>query len=251
MKRLIYLTYLSLLVLILFSCQQEQILPQTAEAAQVNSEAKIGICKPYFYTTKTGIMHLGNARGDYVLVGFNPALTLADQQKILSRYSVYDTTDGDFFMDSGLITVVKLKAGTSCTAVDNFLMLLQTRPAVQFALPVFNPLPGQEGIFEWVGLTNEFMVKLKAPNAYQHMSQMAKLTNTQIVTNLDDVTYILSANKNSAGNALEMCTVFNRSPRIVGADPNFLYQLSPFEGMRKMPKRTPQKELRKKQVASI
>src|SRR5436190_1963196 len=119
MKKLIYFTYLALLLVILLACQKEQIIPQSTKAPLPDTEA---------------------------------------------------------------ITVVKLKPGSTCLDVDNFIKNLEIRPAVKFALPVFDPLPGQGGIFEWVGLTNEFIVTLPNAKAYPHLKRLARLTRTTIVT---------------------------------------------------------------------
>jgi hypothetical protein len=250
MKRLIYLTYLALLALALLSCEKEQIVPQTAEVS-TGAALKASTCNTYSYVTKTGVKHFGIARTDYVLIGFDPALTLADQERILKRYNIFAETNGDFFMDSGIITVVKLKSNATCAAVESFLQSLEGLSAVNFALPVFNPDATQQGIFEWVGLTNEFIVTIPNPGAYANLQRLAQSTNTQIITNLDANTYILSTDKNSAGNALEMSTLFNQNRKISNAEPNLLFQLVPFGGTKQMPKRTPQSALKKETLASL
>src|SRR5688572_6209019 len=108
MKRLIYLLYLSLLALILVSCEKETVVPATALTD--NDNARGASCRSYQYLMKSGFYNLGIARNDYVLVGFANNVMPAQQQAILAQFPVVDQISSDVFMDSGIITVVKLNS---------------------------------------------------------------------------------------------------------------------------------------------
>ncbi|MFC5271080.1 hypothetical protein [Adhaeribacter terreus] len=224
MKRLIYITYLGLLALILISCHKENVAPDGALATPTPNEARFGSCFSYHYLTKTGVFQLGNARTDYVLVGFGGNVTLAQQQALLSQYTIFDQIDGDYFSDSGIITIVKLNSNATCQAVANMINNLERKRQVKFAGPVFND---PNGVLAWIGQTNEITVTLKNAAYYPHLQQLARITRTTIVTNLWDDTYLLSADKNSAGNSLQMTSLFNVSPFVALAEPNFLAQSPP------------------------
>ncbi|MBK0403163.1 hypothetical protein I5M27_09215 [Adhaeribacter sp. BT258] len=221
MKRLIYLAYLGLLALILISCQKETIAPDGALAATPADEARTNGCVSQFYLTKTGIVQLGNVRTDYVLIGFNSNVTLAQQQAMLSQYNIFEQLDGDFFSDSGIITIVKLNSTATCASVSSMINSLERKRQVNFAGPVFDD---PNGILAWIGQTNEIMVTLKDASYYPQLQRLARMTRTTIVTNLWDETYLLSADKHSAGNALQMTSILNVSPFIALAEPNFLAQ---------------------------
>ena len=224
MKRLIYLAYLGLLALILISCQKETVAPDGALPAAPADEARISGCASQFYLTKTGIVHLGNIRTDYVLVGFKSSVSQAQKQAILAQYPIFDQLDGDYFSDSGIITIVKLNSNATCQTVGSMINSLEKKRQVHFA---GQTLGDPNGVLEWIGVTNEIMVTLKSPAYYPQLQHLARLTRTTIVTNLWDETYLLSADKNSAGNTLQMTSVFNVSPFIALAEPNFLFQAPP------------------------
>src|SRR5688572_9584146 len=140
MKRLIYLLYLSLLALILVSCEKETVVPATALTEDDN--ARGAACQAYQYQLKNGIYNLGIARNDYVLVGFANNVMPAQQQAILAQFSVVDQISSDVFMDSGIITVVRLNSSANCQAVENLVASLERKPQVKFAAPVFDDAGG-------------------------------------------------------------------------------------------------------------
>jgi hypothetical protein len=229
MKRFTYLTYLGFLALVLFACEKESVTPTKDEAAVVSlnqEQASRTRCVTYSYKDKMqGIVNFGTARTDALIVGFNPDLTLAQRQQILAQYSAYLSLDNDAEVDSGILTIVNLKPGTTCTAVAAMLAHLETRPAVRFAAPVFEPY--DPTVFKWQGLTNEVIVTMKNTTSRAALQLMCQQTNTSIVIELSPETFIVSTHKNSAGDALEISTLFNRSAKVYNAEPNLLFQYLP------------------------
>ena len=223
MKRIIYIAYLSLLALILISCEQENVAPNGALAATTPDAARTS-CQSYNYLTKTGVFQFGNVRTDYILVGFADNVTPAQQQALLSQYTIFDQIDGEFFTDSGIVTIVKLTGNATCSQVEQMLSDLEKKNEVNFATPTFND---PNGVFSWIGQTNEFIVTLKNAKQYRQLEQLARITRTTIVTSITDEIYILSADKNSVGDALQMSSLFNLSPFVASAEPNFLLQAPP------------------------
>lgn len=226
MKRLIYITYLGLLALFLIACDKENVAPEAATQNASLSDLRFGgSCSTYSYQTKNGTVHFGNTRGDYAIVGFKPNVTPAQQQTILSRFSFFDTTDGDAFFESGVATVVKFLPGTNCQQVDLFSKQLEQHPGVDYVLPVFNGT-GVFSQYDWISPSPELTVTLKHPQHYRFLEQFARSTKTQIVTGLDDVTFIVAANKKSTGTILELASQLNASPKFINAEPNFYGQFS-------------------------
>jgi len=245
MKRLIYITYLGLLVLILISCQKESVAPLGAAPDIPADETRAGYCRNYSYLTKQGVFQLGNLRTENILVGFADNVTPTQQQTLLSQYNIFDQIDGDYYADSGIITIVNLKSSATCQTVESMLRSLENRRQVKFAGPTFND---PNGVLAWIGQTNEIMVTLKSAAYYKQFKQLARITRTTIVDNLWDDTYLLSADKNSAGNTLQMSSVFNVAPYVYIAEPNFLMQAPPMEKGGK-PIRKMSKEVVSQQIA--
>jgi hypothetical protein len=76
----------------------------------------------------------------------------------------------------------------------------------------------------WVGQTNELLVTLTNENHYNKLRLLARATNTKIVSDWGGGTYLLTTNKNSVGDVLAICSLFNRTHFIDIAEPNFLMQ---------------------------
>ncbi|HSI90863.1 MAG TPA: hypothetical protein VK927_07065 [Adhaeribacter sp.] len=226
MKRLLYLTYLSTLLFLVSACEKENIMP--SEAAVATDNTRTGACTSYFYTTKTCTVNLGNARSGYVLIDFDDNFSPTQQEQLLSGYSIFEALEPEFYMDSGLLSVARLDAQATCHDIEAMINQLHAHPSVMLATPIFEPFPAQQTIFEWMGLTGEFIVEMKTPNSYHKLQALALATNTTIVDNLFDRTYLLLADKNSLGTPLEVISTFNASNHIKLAEPNFIFQYLPF-----------------------
>lgn len=221
MKRLIYITYLSLLVLILASCQKENLAPAGVPAEENTDNLKQGkSCRQYSYFTKFDHIQMGSARADYITVGFANHLPAVQQRAILSQYPIFDRLDGDFPLESGLITFVKLKPTATCLSVEQMINSLENHKKVKFALPVFDD-PDKLSLY-WA-LSNEIIVELKDPAYYPKFKLWTKLTGTEIVENLGNMYLLVSTNKYSLGNALELSSLFNTSHFVDAAGPNFIW----------------------------
>jgi hypothetical protein len=228
MKRLIYLTYLGLLAFILVACEKEALTPAKDEAAIPFTEAEAKkACAVYAYKENIrGVVNFGNARPDVLIIGFRNGLSLQRREQILSQYSAYQSIDGEFGMDSGILTIVNLKPGITCGNIAAMINHLETRPLVRFAAPTFDP--DDPTVFKWLGLTNEVIVTMKNATSGPALQLLCRQTNTRIVAQFAPDTYLVSADKYSTGNALKISTLFNKSPKVYNAEPNLLFQLAPF-----------------------
>ena len=223
MKRLIYITYLSLLVLILISCQKENVVPAGAPEEFQAESARIYQCNSYSYNTKTGPVNLGSVKSDVILVIFEQGISSAQRQAILTSYQIFRQTESEFFTDSGdTIQVLRLKPNATCNSVETMLASLDRNNSVKFAMPVFSA-PVNSGLV-WIGQTHEFLVTLANPNHYSKLLKLAAATKTTIVDDWGGGLYMMKINPNSIGNTLEVCSYFNSLSYISIAEPNFLMQ---------------------------
>jgi len=76
-----------------------------------------------------------------------------------------------------------------------------------------------------LGITNQFIVTLEDLVGQTLLDKLMKRTNTKLVEALGPQTYIISADKNSAGNALDMANYFHESPGIKIGEPDFFQNL--------------------------
>jgi hypothetical protein len=211
MKRLIYITYLSLLALILISCEKEMVAPENA--AMAASPDRRATCQEYSFTNINGFFNLGTAVGNEVIVGFNGTVSLQQQQQIFRQFKEIKGIIGPMNTESGEVTIVELRPGTNCAKTDKLIQGLENIASVRFALPGL-----QDGTY-W----DEFYVFLAPTATEADLVQLTLSTNTKIVAD-PTVTgfgaYMISADKLSAGNVFEMITLFSQSPIIEVAEPN-------------------------------
>jgi subtilisin family serine protease len=71
-------------------------------------------------------------------------------------------------------------------------------------------------------LTEQFIVKLKANTTIKQLQNLAFETSTEIIKQYDMQTYILSVDRKSQGNALEMANLFYERGFFEWSEPNYL-----------------------------
>ncbi|WP_205503295.1 hypothetical protein [Rufibacter psychrotolerans] len=189
------------------------------------SDARVADCRNYSYFNKVyGTVQFGAVRGEKILVGFAEGLSAEDRHRILARFPQFHSIDGDVYMDSGLITRVALYPGSTCEEVEKLLEKLEREPAVQFAYPFFESASA-DPTEPWVGLSNEFMVSTEGSGTFAQLEQLMAQTKTKLVFSFTEDIHVLRADKNSTGDVLRICTIFNQQPFITVAEPNTIYHI--------------------------
>ncbi|GGK71256.1 hypothetical protein GCM10011405_19260 [Rufibacter glacialis] len=203
------------------SCEKEEVEPLLTGTTA--SDARAISCLNYSYFNKqSGMVDFGKARGEVVLVGFVEGLTMQEKQQLLGRFPHFQGIEGEVAMDSGVITVVRLSTGTNCSDVEKLLVKLVKEPSISFAHPFFEENPADPEA-PMTGLSNEFMVSIEGSGTLQELEQFIAETNTKIVFSFSDEIHVLSADKNSAGSILDICTKFNQQAFVTSAEPNLVY----------------------------
>jgi predicted TIM-barrel fold metal-dependent hydrolase len=219
MKRVLLFSYILCALPFLVSCENELVTP----AGATNSQTKeaYGACRTYQYITKTGeATSYGVAYKDILLVGFRESITAREKQQIVRQSPLYKEIVGEVALDSGPITVVQLKARSTCADVEYLRAQLQRHPDVLFANPAFN---AQDSEIAWIGLPNEFLVSIETGTQAQ-LEALVASTNTRLVFSLSEELHLMSADKNSQGDALAMSNLFNQQAFVLSAEPNFIFQ---------------------------
>lgn len=187
----------------------------------MQTKESYGACKTYQSISKAGdVTEYGAAYGQILLVGFRDGVSLREKQQIVRQSPLYKEIAGEMALDSGPITLVALKAKSNCAEVEALRAQLQRHPEVLFANPAFNT---QDPEIAWIGLPNEFLVSIEA-GTQPELEALAATTNTRIVFSLSEELHLLSADKNSQGDALAMSNLFNQQSFVVSAEPNFIFQ---------------------------
>ncbi|MGV3539825.1 MAG: hypothetical protein ACO1OQ_08445 [Rufibacter sp.] len=174
-----------------------------------------------------GDVTLGKAWGKLVLVGFAEGMTLETRKEFLQQFHRVDSVHGETYLDSGVLTLVQLKANSTCFEAEKLMKELQKLPQVLFANPTFLQRGQEPGTEAWLGVTNEFLVSTEGSGTLQDLEALVQQTKTKIVFSLSDEIHLLSADKNATGHVLELVSFFNRQPTVTMAEPNLIFQFSP------------------------
>ncbi|WP_181308879.1 hypothetical protein [Rufibacter sp. XAAS-G3-1] len=221
MKKFFSLTCLAFASMFLLSCEKEEVEPNLSETTF--SDKRGAACKNYSYFNKaSGTVQYGKARSEMLLVGFADGMSLKARRQVIGRFPQFKAIYSEITMDSGVITVISLYPGSTCSDVEKLMAKLLKEHTVSFAYPYFGEEPTNPDVM-WVGLTNEFMVSIEGSGTYAQLKQLMAKTRTKLVFSFDENIHVLSADKNSIGNVLDVLTVFNKQPYITVAEPNVVF----------------------------
>lgn len=208
-----------------FSCGVEMVEPTTTDSNELNStsEAKgsksSNNCTSDFYYYNKEKVILGPVLTHKIIIGFLDTYTLKQKAAFVAENKLLKEIESEFNTGSADATIVLLRAGLTCGDVKDLLTQLEEKAEVRYATPFYES--GQENSI--MGITNQFIVNVKPNTDLAYLQQLASKTNTRIIEQLGDFTYILSADKNADGNALEMANYFSVQPRVESSEPDFLY----------------------------
>ncbi|PKV62989.1 hypothetical protein [Pontibacter ramchanderi] len=217
-----------LLIIIFSSCRNDNVSPirnvrfdpgllnplQAADGAPCISHS-------YYYNDAE--KSLGTVYGGMVLLSFSQELTYEEVTAAVGRYGYIEALGQPVQSNSARLYPARLAAGLSCRQVQTLLADIAKDPAVRYAAPYFESAGG-----ELLGISNEFIVRVETGRmpAAQVLQRLANATRTEVVSSLSEDTFVLRADKNSRGNALEMANFFQKQPHIKHAEPDFVVSLA-------------------------
>ncbi len=189
------------------------------EPASAGPEGSATDCpSPFYYYNKDKLTL--KIKPHFIIAGFQPGTSTEARTNILRQFPEYESATAENTTDAFPFVIVKLRSGTTCAQTMPLLAKLQQIPEVLFANPVFNAPQALGRENAWIGLTSEFMVNIKSGQAAA-LKALAAKTNTKIVDELGETTFLLAATKKSQGNALEMANFFHEQAFVTSAEPDF------------------------------
>ncbi|WP_128396959.1 hypothetical protein [Botryobacter ruber] len=213
------------LVLTFFSCKKQNTSPSLSTDDTSNVTLADGTtCTEHFYFYENKKKVLGTVSTSAVIIGFVPGLEAAEKEKFLASHSTYiKGKDAYQTLDYTSPEIIELQPDLSCAQVEELLGLLKQSSLVRYANPTFIVSEGFRGI------GGHFIVTLTEKANYQQLESLTKRTKTRIVEEIspDLKIYLLEADKDSDGNALEMANYFHKHEYIAHAEPDFVLQPSP------------------------
>ncbi|MBX0332187.1 hypothetical protein K3G39_02950 [Pontibacter sp. HSC-14F20] len=181
-------------------------------------------CTAHTYYYNGAEKSLGTVYNGMILLSFSDEVN--DEQKAITaagRHGFIEALGQPIQSNSARLYPAKLAPGLNCQQVEVALSEILKNPAVAYAAPYFETAGGQ-----LLGVSNEFIVVVEGGRqpAAQVLKGLSEATKTEIVSALSDNTFVMRANKNSRGNALEMANFFYKQPRIKHAEPDFVVSLA-------------------------
>ncbi|MFD2247265.1 hypothetical protein [Pontibacter ruber] len=223
MKNILPFISTILVILVLSSCRQESVSPIRNVKFDPNllNPVKAGnttSCVSHTYYYGGTAKDLGVVYSKMVLVAFDEGLTQANVSDVVMNYGFVAGLGTPISSNSASLYPVELVAGLSCAQVEQAISELQSDASIAYAAPCF-----LSGGTQLLGISNEFIVTLTdSKDAEMQLNRLTKTTGTAVVTSLGNQVYVLGADKNSDGNALEMANYFQGQRGVANAEPDFL-----------------------------
>lgn len=225
MRYCLNLTIILFILQLISSCKKSD---EKYPGQVLNYEMDCNTCSTFYYTFNYEKIHIN-------LCTFCVALKLKDAETETYRQTLienYPELDSIRMIDAKKnIAYGYLKANISCEKIKTLLTKLSHETGIIAANPnyILNeclPSVSDQNIHEscLMGLTDEFLVKLKASMEASKLISLIKLTNTRIVSQTELYT-LISANKNSMGNSLEMSRYFYETGLFEYSHPNFIMKV--------------------------
>ncbi len=224
----IHIPWLSslLLIIIFSSCRNDNVAPirnVRFDPGLLNplQAAGGGSCASYTYYYGNEAKSLGTIYSRMVLLSFDERMTDATAAEAMASYGFVEGLGQAVRTNSAKLYPVTLAAGLNCQQAERAMAELAKNPAVSYASPFF------EANGQLLGISNEFIVQLEQGRQPGNalLQRLANATRTEIVMALSDDTYVLRADKNSRGNALQMANFFHEQPFVKHAEPDFVVSL--------------------------
>ena len=179
-------------------------------------------CENYSYQQMAQTRPLGNVYGRKILVGFREGYTQEQAAAAVASYGFAEGIGQAIHTKSAVLYPVKLMEGLNCAQVGEAIKVLKQNSDVTYAAPYF--MGGSTS--QLLGISNEFLVTVNdKQNAQEVLERLANATKTEIVASLNEDTFVLRADKNSNGNALDMANFFQQQSVVKHAEPNFVVSL--------------------------
>lgn len=174
----------------------------------------------YYYNDER--KDLGLVYSRMILVAFAEGLSIEQIADATQRHGFVQSLGQAVHSNSARLYPIRLVEGLNCQEAGAAIAEMAKDPAITYAAPFFETGDGQ-----LLGISNEFIVTVEAGRqpATEVLKRLANATGTELITALGEDTFVLRADKNSRGNALEMANFFHEQPLVKHAEPDFVVSL--------------------------
>jgi len=177
---------------------------------------------------------------DRLLVGLDWRVTRAEIVAYIDQTGLFKPVDANdfwsFFTAGGPIytfVFVVLREPRSCSSLKEIIQTLEKSPLVDFANLTFhgekftlNTNIVRDGYLRVGSFSSSFTVKVKDTKDLSDLYALARETNTEIMgqaTRYHGGWFVIRADENSKGNAMQMANYFHESGKFLFADVDIIY----------------------------
>lgn len=180
---------------------------------------KISVAQEYFYYYEGEKVPLVLSN-EKVFVKFKESKTENEKREIITKIPFVKPVVKKAVAHPNNIVILDITSGKSNTEVKTIINNINVIDDVIISNPFF--IYPVDSTLQCV--TDQFVVKLRYPTDFYDLEKTAKETNTIIFkqNEFEPSVYILIANKNSNGNALEMANYFYETDKFDYAEPVFI-----------------------------
>jgi len=164
---------------------------------------------------------------DWLIIGFKKQteveklinyINQTDLFNPVETYHYFLYTQDDFYN----ILFVNTKIEYTCSQLKKIIKILEQSDLVVFANLTFQSTLWFGGeYYDIMACVDEFLVSLKNESDLPYLEDLVKKTNTRIKRK-PSYYFVISADKNSKRNTLQMCNYFHETKKFQFAEPNFI-----------------------------
>ena len=168
---------------------------------------------------------------DWLLVGFESHVQDLEIVNFLNQTRLFNLVDTSKIIsharteDDYHLIFVNTKNSKTCSQLKEIIRTLEKSSIVAFAHLTFESSAWFGGVYmDIMTYTNEIIVQLRDLSDLPNLHAIISETNTQFKSQNEFVStqFIITANKNSNGDALQMANFFHETGEFEWASPNFL-----------------------------
>ena len=221
-----------LVLFVLTACKKEAPSPEPEPVCTYNETEEACQMDHFYYYRNAKNQLYDQLLPDYLLIGFQPGTSDADLNNFLDQQGIFEPTNTIGILDEQhgrhRVVIRKFQESKSCVELACLRNQLIEHDLVILVNPVY-----QSGLwfggkyYDFMSLTDEFLVKVYDPNQLADLNQVVAQTGAQILSQnqfMDDW-FVISTGPNNPRSTLELANYFHETGKFAVAEPSFAHYL--------------------------
>ena len=215
---------LTFIFFFIVSCKKESLSPQLNNTETVSLSSDLQSCQTYFYYQGRQPKNLGPIFTDKIILGFKKGTNQVNKAMTLALFPEIQGILTETQTNIAPLTIVGLKPNLTCLQIDKLLKDLPLSQHIEFANGYFS-YPDPVG--SRVSTTNSFVISLLPNRTISDLSNVIKLTKTEMFMDLGFGLYFFKTTKQSPYSCIQTANLFYESGLCETAEPDFYFEFAP------------------------